>query len=191
MIDHSLLPNVALVDTGVLMRALGHKPDDPRSEACTEFVAAMIAAKKRLLIAAPTFAEMERGEPDLGAEAVPLPRTRLVIVVPFDDVAARELARQFPTAIATGIADETGLLKEDDRPWLLQPHGMVVVMLLRRAVSNLLALYRTRAQRSDDRRVMRWKSLMGELKLTLQTATPRHLAGLELRLHAAENAVTP
>ncbi len=109
MIDHSLLPNVALVDTGVLMRALGHKPDDPRSEACTEFVAAMIAAKKRLLIAAPTFAEMERGEPDLGAEAVPLPRTRHVIVVPFDDVAARELARQFPTAIANGIADETGL----------------------------------------------------------------------------------
>lgn len=83
------------------------------------------------------------------------------------------------------------LLLEDKRPWLLQPQGMVVVMVLRRAVSNLLALYRTRTQRSEERRLMPWKSLMAELKLTLQTATATHLAGLELRLCAAEAAVTP
>jgi hypothetical protein len=53
------------------------------------------------------------------------------------------------------------LMREDERPWLLQPQGMVVVMVLRRAVYNLIALYRTRGQRSDDRRVIAVEVLDG------------------------------
>ena len=83
------------------------------------------------------------------------------------------------------------LMREDERPWLLQPQGMVAIMLLRRAVYNMVALYRTRSQRSEDRKVMPWKSPMDEFKLVLQTATAAHLAGLELRLVAAESQPTP
>lgn len=109
VIDADRLPEVALIDTGVLIRALGHKPEDARSPDAAAFFEAMICAKRRMLVAAPTLAELERGQPDRHAAPVPLPRTRYVIIVPFDEVAAVTLAKEFPMAIITSAADETGL----------------------------------------------------------------------------------
>jgi predicted DCC family thiol-disulfide oxidoreductase YuxK len=73
------------------------------------------------------------------------------------------------------------IMREDTRPWLLNPHGLLVLMMLRRAVYNILALYRCRTQRSDDRRHMPRRELIRELRLVLRTATAEHLAGLHLR----------
>jgi hypothetical protein len=73
------------------------------------------------------------------------------------------------------------IMREDTRPWLREPHGMLVMMMLRRAVYNLLALFRGRTQKNDDRRHLPWQELFAEFRLVVQTATAEHLAGLHLR----------
>jgi len=50
------------------------------------------------------------------------------------------------------------ILQEDDRPWILKPVGMVVMMMVRRLVYNLLALYRSVTTRSETKRAMPWKA---------------------------------
>lgn len=70
------------------------------------------------------------------------------------------------------------VFREDDRPWIWQPEGMVNVMLLRRVAYNMLALYRSVTQRSADKRKVPWKRLMQQLHITLLMATADTLAGL-------------
>lgn len=59
------------------------------------------------------------------------------------------------------------LLVEDKRPWIEAPAGMLAVLLLRRVIYNLLALFRGVTQRSDKKRKMPWKDLMRDIFLTL------------------------
>jgi hypothetical protein len=74
------------------------------------------------------------------------------------------------------------LMREDERRWVLDPQGMVVVMLLlRRLAFNMLALFRTVTQRSDDRRAIPWRDLMFGVSLALLTATRETFAGLRPR----------
>lgn len=81
------LPERCLVDTGVLIRALRQRRDD-ETPACVAFFDAMVSSHgKRMLIAAPTVAEMLRGS------SRPLLRTRSLLVVPFDLEAAELLER--------------------------------------------------------------------------------------------------
>jgi hypothetical protein len=71
---------------------------------------------------------------------------------------------------------------EDDRPWIeADEHGMLAVLLLRRIANTLLALYRAVTLRSDERRAMRWKSLLGWVRDALVAATAESLAGLRVR----------
>ena len=87
------LPGRCLVDTGVLIRALGQRSDD-ETPACIDFFNAMVGSHgKRMLIAAPTVAEMLRGNPR------PLPRTRSLLVVPFDLQAAKLLGMEMPVEV--------------------------------------------------------------------------------------------
>ncbi|MBX7115926.1 MAG: type II toxin-antitoxin system VapC family toxin [Myxococcaceae bacterium] len=89
--DSARLPARALIDTGVFIRAMGELPKDPRSVDCKDFVNAMAAAGKDVLLAAPSLAEMLRGQ------AMPaVPNTGAITVVAFDDVAAVELGTKFP-----------------------------------------------------------------------------------------------
>jgi hypothetical protein len=67
---------------------------------------------------------------------------------------------------------------EDDRPWILAPRGMVVVMLLRRLVYNLLTLYRSVTLRSESNRAMRWPTLLKTVHMALLKATLEALAGI-------------
>jgi hypothetical protein len=73
------------------------------------------------------------------------------------------------------------LFSEDKRPWILDPQGMVVVMLLRRMACNLMALYRAVTQRSDDNRRRPWPALLKALQWALVSATDEMLAGLRTR----------
>ena len=73
------------------------------------------------------------------------------------------------------------IIREDARPWVYDPQGMVAAIILRRIAYTLLALFRSVTQRSDARRAVPWKTLMRDLWSTLTSANERHLEGLECR----------
>lgn len=77
------------------------------------------------------------------------------------------------------------ILREDDKPWIQSGEGScqgtVVVMLLRRLGFNLLALYRSVTQRSDEKRQMPWKDLIRKVYITLIAATEADIEALRPR----------
>lgn len=101
-VDPARLPSKYLVDTGVLIRALGQFSDED-AEVCQKFFDAMIEHRRRMLVAAPTLAEMLRGKP------APLPRTRSVVVVAFDSEAAQILGLEMPVSVLKAQAKSDGL----------------------------------------------------------------------------------
>jgi len=112
-IDPKLLPAIALIDTGLLIRALGNRPDDPRSPDAKAFFKAMRDNRRLMLVAAPTFAEYLRGLKNDGAPT-PFPRGPYLVVVPFDGRAAELMAQKFPASAmrARKLADSTTFQKE-------------------------------------------------------------------------------
>jgi hypothetical protein len=79
------------------------------------------------------------------------------------------------------------IFQEDKRPFILQPHGMLVAMVLRRIAYNLLSLFRSVTQRSDPKKQMPWKSLMRSVSLMLAKLEQHNLVSgsrLALRLGA-------
>ena len=80
------------------------------------------------------------------------------------------------------------IFREDDRPWFESgedaPQGAVVVMLLRRIAYNLLALFRSVTQRSEQNRQTPWKDLLRWVYNTLIAATASDLDGLRGRAMA-------
>ena len=73
------------------------------------------------------------------------------------------------------------IFREDDRPWVYDPQGMVAAMILRRIAYTLLALFRTVTQRSDAKRATPWKTLMRDLWSAVTSATEEQLDGLRVR----------
>jgi predicted nucleic acid-binding protein len=90
MIDITSLPKTAMVDTGVFLRFLGARPDDPDAPICRAFCEAMLERGYVLYVAAPTLAEIIRQN---GEKA---PRIKGIVVVPFDDRAAELLGARMP-----------------------------------------------------------------------------------------------
>lgn len=76
------------------------------------------------------------------------------------------------------------IFSEDERPWILQPQGMLVVMLVRRLCYNLLALYRAVTLRSERNRALPWKSLLRTVYNSLLLATQEAMAGVRRRVLA-------
>jgi predicted transposase YbfD/YdcC len=80
------------------------------------------------------------------------------------------------------------VLQEDARPWIQRcPRGTVVVMVLRRIAYNLLTLFRSVTQRSDERRQMPWKDL---LRLTYQTLLASSRPAPAFPFHPVEHFAT-
>jgi predicted nucleic acid-binding protein len=102
-IDEKLLPAIVAFDSSVLIPALNPKQaaGDP---ACARLFEAMDSANRTILIAAPTFAEFLRGAPKSS-----LPRRRNVVVVPFDQLAAELLAKDFPSTVLVTLNKKSGL----------------------------------------------------------------------------------
>jgi hypothetical protein len=77
------------------------------------------------------------------------------------------------------------IFREDERPWIQAGEGScqgtVVVMLLRRLGFNLLSLFRSVTQRSDEKRRMPWKDLMRQVYNALIAATRADTAALRSR----------
>lgn len=78
------------------------------------------------------------------------------------------------------------VFEEDDRPWIEKsPQGMVVVMLLRRIAYNMLALFRTVTQRSEERRQTPWRNIVRWLYQAVIAATKENVDGLRARKASA------
>jgi hypothetical protein len=72
--------------------------------------------------------------------------------------------------------------REDDHPWIrAHPRGMVVMMLIRRIAYNMLALFRSVTQRSEDKRGTPWRDLLRWVYQALLSASDDDVAGLRQR----------
>ena len=72
--------------------------------------------------------------------------------------------------------------EEDDRPWIRSdPHGMLVVAILRRTAYTLLTLFRSVTQRSDEKRQTPWAELFAWVRDTLIASTEATVASLRKR----------
>ena len=103
-IDFTALPGRALVDSGVVMRAMGDFPEDSRSAACKAFYEAMLLNNREILIAAPTVTEVMRKD---GKRQIP--RTRLIEIVAFDQPAAELLGKVLQQDVLKEVGAATGL----------------------------------------------------------------------------------
>ena len=78
------------------------------------------------------------------------------------------------------------IFREDDRPWIKSsPKGALAVALLRRAAYNLLTLFRTVTQRSEDKRATPWLDLIESVYNALISTTAEQLNALRPRNSAA------
>lgn len=82
------LPSRVAADSGFVIRGLGQRRSEGRSAACREAWSTLLAAGCEILIPAPIIAELARSK-----DPLPVPRTRLVIPIPFDVDAADHLAK--------------------------------------------------------------------------------------------------
>lgn len=72
--------------------------------------------------------------------------------------------------------------EEDARPWITHhAQGMLVVLLLRRLAYNLLTLFRSVTQRSEEKKLTPWKTLFRWVAKALEQATEAQLKGLRVR----------
>jgi len=72
--------------------------------------------------------------------------------------------------------------EEDDRTWITaDPKGAINVMLLRRLAYNMLTLFRSVTQRSEENRLTPWKDILRWVYNTLIAATEHDLTGLRER----------
>jgi hypothetical protein len=72
---------------------------------------------------------------------------------------------------------------EDARPWIrAHPRAAVVLMLLRRVAYNMVALFRSVTQRSEERRQTPWKDLLRAFYNTMISLTEADLEGLRRRV---------
>lgn len=72
--------------------------------------------------------------------------------------------------------------EEDDRRWITaDPKGAMNIMLLRRLAYNMLTLFRSVTQRSEENRLIPWKDILRWVYNTLIAAREADLAGLRER----------
>lgn len=102
-IDVGKLPSKCLIDTGVLIRALGEIKDD-RAPMCVSFVKQMLRHNRTMLIAAPSIAEVIRKN-----SSAKVPSTERMRVVAFDQDAAELLGRDMPQQVLYEMAKESGI----------------------------------------------------------------------------------
>jgi hypothetical protein len=74
------------------------------------------------------------------------------------------------------------VFREDEHPWIqTEPRGALAVLLLRRIAYNLLSLFRSVTQRSEEHRATPWRTLIGYLRHAFVAATHDDVVGLRPR----------
>ncbi|OGQ25625.1 MAG: hypothetical protein A2138_22525 [Deltaproteobacteria bacterium RBG_16_71_12] len=102
VISRADLPERPLLDTGILIRAL-REYTDAHTETCVAFLKALLDENKDILIAAPTLAEVVRGN-----AATTLPAVAGITVVGFDKQAAEILGKGLPAPVLKEEAAQAG-----------------------------------------------------------------------------------
>ena len=100
--DPKKLPRRALIDTGVLIRALDKSMTDKDVPACRDFWEAMLNHDRRILISAPTMAEFLRKP----RPVTDLPREKQVEFLAFDVPTALILGQQFPSDVLKKLTSD-------------------------------------------------------------------------------------
>lgn len=103
MIDPDLLPKRALLDSSVFFGGLSSRAKGPLAEECREFLRVMLEHRRTVLVATPTITELLRGQ-----DVIEPPRTRGVVIVSFDEPAARLLGEKFPASTLVRLRDQLG-----------------------------------------------------------------------------------
>jgi hypothetical protein len=97
------------------------------------------------------------------------------------------LIRRYWSSVESGIhkvLDTT--FAEDEHPWIHNDdQGALNLLILRRMAYNLVALFRGRTQRSEERRGTPWKRMMDLFHNALISATTEAISGLRPRREAA------
>lgn len=74
------------------------------------------------------------------------------------------------------------VFREDDHPWIeSEPRGALAVLLLRRVAYDLLSLFRSVTQRTEERRAAPWRSLISDLDHSLRICSEADIACLRPR----------
>jgi len=74
------------------------------------------------------------------------------------------------------------VFREDEHPWIeSEPRGALAVLLLRRIAYNLLSLFRSVTQRSEEHRATPWRSLIAHLRHALVASTEADIERLRAR----------
>ena len=149
-IDPKLLPARALLDTGVLIRALGDRPKDANAAAAKAFFEAMVEQRREMLVGAPSVAEMLRGP-----VKTRVPRISGIAVVAFDNRAAELLAERMPHRVLIRVRDALNvpldymrydaLLVASAIRW-----GADAIISLDKGVLRLAEAVSARAQKPDE-----------------------------------------
>jgi predicted nucleic acid-binding protein len=129
--EADLLPRRALIDSGVLMRALEPHHRDAIAPVCMLFWETMLAHELEILVAAPTLAELIRS----GASG-DVPRADNVEVVAFDDEAAMLLGKTFPVETLKSVRDTQGCLSLTH----LKYDAMIVACAIRHRAECIIAI---------------------------------------------------
>lgn len=96
------------------------------------------------------------------------------------------LIRRYWSSVESGVHKVLDVaLEEDEHPWIRQDdQGALNLLILRRMAYNLLALFRGRTQRSEERRGAPWKRVMELFHDSLISATADVVSGLRPRVEA-------
>lgn len=111
--DKYKLPSRSAWDTSALIRALGQRPSDPRTDLTSRLFATLLnqpAQAAQVLIPSVALMELMRFH-----RAPILPRTSHIVVVAFDERAALEVAAAFPWTSSSGKNSETRANGDFDR----------------------------------------------------------------------------
>jgi Transposase DDE domain len=97
------------------------------------------------------------------------------------------LIRRYWGSVESGIHQTLDTVyEEDDRPWIRNDDkGALNLVILRRMAYNLVAQFRGRTQRSEDRRATPWRRVMIGFYQALICATQDVVSGLRPRVEAA------
>lgn len=97
------------------------------------------------------------------------------------------LVRRYWASVESGCHNTLDTaFQEDERPWITgHDRGMLNVLILRRIAYNIVALFRGRTQRSDDRRLAPWADVLRWFYNTLIAVTRAQAAGLRTRAEGA------
>ena len=103
--------------------------------------------------------------------------TALIVGIVSGCKGLRDVEWLLANALGTGARKLLGLWCRiadttlDERPWLVAPHGMLIMMLLRRLGYNMLTLFRAVTTRSEQKRAGPWHELVRTIWVSLICAT--------------------